>query len=549
MASGWNMADLWEAIAERQPDAIAVRQGRMQMSWQYLDRTAAALARSFLNAGLTHQSKVGLHLYNSSAYVAGTYAAYKAGMVPFNVNYRYAASELRHLYDNADCEAALFHASFAPAIDQIRLSLGVKIWICVGEEGYPIPDWAVDYDVIIADTPRGSTVKGPWGRGGDDLLLLFTGGTTGLPKGVMWTQNDWMDVLSFTPPDAGIATRDAVEAHADLLTRPDALRPVRLTVSPLMHGAGSGGMMRALSDAGTCVLLPSRRFNAEEMWGEVERLSVNVIGIVGQAFATPMLEALDGAPGRWNLSSVEQISSTGSMWSLENKQGLLRHMPGAVLFDSFSSSEAPGMGRSESTSAAPVATAKFMIGDDTAVFSEDGRRIAPGSPEPGLVALGKGIPLGYYKDPEKTARTFPVIEGRRWCLPGDWAHVLADGSLELLGRGSVCINTGGEKVFPEEVEEVLKRHPDIRDAIVVGLPDPRFGERICAVVEWIEGRGPADLATLKAFAAQQLSDYKMPRDLVALPSVGRGPNGKADYKATRECAAAAIAARSPARPG
>jgi fatty-acyl-CoA synthase len=275
------------------------------------------------------------------------------------------------------------------------------------------------------------------------------------------------------------------------------------------------------------------------LWSEVERLQATAVVLVGLAFSTPMLEALEANPGRWDLSSVRSMSSSGSMWSQENKRGLLSHCVNAVIFDSFGSSEAVGMGMSASAPGAEMATAAFALGPNCGVFTEDGRRVEPGSGERGLVAVAGFLPVGYYKDPEKSAKTFKVMEGVRWSVPGDWAEVNADGTLKLLGRGSVCINTGGEKVFPEEVEEALKTHAAIRDAVVVGVPDARFGERICAVVE-TEGGVEPGLAELSEHVRGQLAAYKAPRELVLVESIGRAPNGKVDYKAIRDLALVAL---------
>jgi acyl-coenzyme A synthetase/AMP-(fatty) acid ligase len=256
-----------------------------------------------------------------------------------------------------------------------------------------------------------------------------------------------------------------------------------------------------------------------------------------------MLEALEANPGRWDLSCVLMIGSSGAMWNVENKRGLIRHLPQVTLMDSFASSEAFGMGVSTMTAAGETATAKFMLGENAAVFTEDGRRVQPGSGERGRSAVGGFIPLGYYNDPKKTAETFPTFEGRRWSMPGDWATVEADGSISLLGRGNQCINTGGEKVFPEEVEEALKRHGSVRDAAVVGLPHPRFGETICAVVELRKGEPQPPTEELRAFVRDQLADYKAPRTVLFVDSVGRAPNGKLDYKAVK---ALAVSRTAPA---
>jgi acyl-CoA synthetase (AMP-forming)/AMP-acid ligase II len=260
---------------------------------------------------------------------------------------------------------------------------------------------------------------------------------------------------------------------------------------------------------------------------------VNSIVIVGQAFAGPMLEALDANPGKWDTSSVIQMGSSGVMWSQENKDALLNHIPQMLISDSFGSSEAVGMGMSVSAKGAAVKTAQFALGPNCVVFTEDGKRVEPGSGERGLVAVGGAIPLGYYKDEVKSAQTFRIFEDRRWTVPGDWAEVNADGTLHLLGRGSVCINTGGEKVFPEEVEEVLKTHASVRDAVAVGIPDTRFGETICAVVEAEPGHSP-ELDELSAHVKSRLAAYKAPRNVVVVSTIGRAPNGKVDYKRLKQ---------------
>jgi acyl-coenzyme A synthetase/AMP-(fatty) acid ligase len=249
-----------------------------------------------------------------------------------------------------------------------------------------------------------------------------------------------------------------------------------------------------------------------------------------------MLDALRAHPGRWDLTRLVAISSSGAMWNAQTKQDLLAHLPWAQMVDSYSSSEAMGVGQSITTASGVVETARFSVGPDCAVFTEDGRRVVPGSSERGLIALAGHGPAGYYKDPEKSARTFPLMEGRRWSVPGDWAVVEADGTISLLGRGSQCINTGGEKVFPEEVEEALKTHAAVRDAAVVGVPDPRFGERIVAVVEL--GEGGASEAVLRDHVRARLAGYKVPRRVLVLPTLGRGPNGKLDYASLKAVAAA-----------
>ena len=262
--------------------------------------------------------------------------------------------------------------------------------------------------------------------------------------------------------------------------------------------------------------------------------------MVGDAFGKPILQTLDANPGRWDLSSLLGITSSGVMWSHETKQGLLRHHPGMLLLDAFSSSEALGMGSSVSMAGAEAATAKFELTPTSIVIDEHNRPVTPGSGEIGRLAVGGRVPLGYYKDAEKTARTFLEIDGKRYSCPGDYATVDADGKITLLGRGSVCINTGGEKVFPEEVEEALKRHPSVADAVVVGVPDDKYGEAVTGVVELRPGE-TLDEAALIASVRSSLAGYKAPKRIIAVDTIGRAPNGKVDYKRIKSEAAQAIA--------
>ena len=537
----WNFADVWEAIAAAQPDHPQCIQAERTITWGQFDARADALAAHFIARGMGHRSKVAGYLYNGPEYLESYFAAFKGGFEPVNTNYRYGPEELVYLFDNADAEAVVFHAGFTDIVEAIRPRLpSVKTWIAVAEPGHPVPPWADDYDAIVATPPASRPVSAPWGRSGDDLLLLYTGGTTGMPKGVMWRQDDLFQVIG-AGGNAALGVLPATSI-ADLLARhagADHIRPLSLIAAPLMHGTGQFSAFINFNAGGTIACLPSRKFNAMELWNEAERLQATGIVIVGLAFSTPMLEALEAHPGRWDLSSVKAMSSSGSMWSQENKRGLLRHVTNAVIMDSFGSSEAVGMGVSASAPGAEVQTAAFMLGPNCAVFAEDGRRVEPGSGERGMVAVTGFLPAGYYKDEAKSAATFKIMEGIRWSVPGDWAEVNTDGTLTLLGRGSVCINTGGEKVFPEEVEEALKRHASVRDAVVVGVPDARFGERICAVVEPEAGATPT-LADLSEHVRSQLAGYKAPRELVVVESIGRSPNGKVDYKAIKDKALAAL---------
>ncbi len=537
----WNFADVYELVAAKVPDRPCQVQGDRVITWKQFDARADALAADMLAAGLTHQSKVAAYLFNGPEYLEVYIAAFKAGLAPVNTNYRYGHDEIVYLFDNADAEAVVFHAAFVELVERVRHELPkVRRWYCVADGTAPVPEWAVDYE-SVATTSVVGPVRGPWGRSGDDLLLLYTGGTTGMPKGVMWRQDDLFNVLG-----AGGNAVLGIPPASDLeevgsRVGPDGPSFVLLSACPLMHGTGQFSSLIAMNLGGAVVTLPSRHFDVRELLHEVERNKVNSIIIVGQAFAGPILDALDAEPAGYDLSSVIMMSSSGVMWAQDNKEGLLRHLPQAALFDSFGSSEAVGMGASVSTAGGASQTARFQIGPACAVFNDDGERVVPGSGERGMVAVSGFIPLGYYKDEAKTAQTFRTYEGQRWTVPGDWAEVNEDGTLVLLGRGSVCINTGGEKVFPEEVEEALKQHSDVRDAVAVGIPDNRFGETICAVVEAVPGATP-DLATLADHVKEHLAHYKAPRHLVLVDTIGRAPNGKVDYKRLKSLAVAQITA-------
>ena len=537
---GWNFADIWEVVAQQVPDAEAQVQGDRRVLWRDFDRRANGVAQAFLDAGVEEQDKVAQYLYNCPEYLESVFATFKAGLAPVNTNYRYLDDELLYLWDNGDVVAVIFHGTFTDRIEGIRERLPkVKLWLWVDDDSGPCPDWATPYeDTAAAGTQE--RVAGPWGRDGDHLLLLYTGGTTGMPKGVMWRQDDLVRSLvgTFNPavkeqdPDAELSIiRDAVQGPG--------MRS--MPACPLMHGTGQFTQLIILAGGGCTVTLESRHLDIEELLATVEGEAVNTIAIVGDAFAKPMLRALDANPGRWDISSLIMVSSSGVMWSEDVKQGLLKHHPGMMLVDAFSSSEALGMGQSVSTAAGTSTTAKFTLGENTKVITDDGREVLPGSGETGRVAVGGYQPVGYYKDPVKSAATFLEFEGKRYSVPGDYAQVEADGTLTLLGRGSVCINTGGEKVFPEEVEEALKTHQAVTDAVAVGVPDEKFGEAITAVVELTPGAS-LDEQDVIAHVKSQLAAYKAPKRVLTIDTIGRAPNGKVDYKRLKAWAAETVGA-------
>lgn len=534
----WTYAAIWESVAAAIPDELAIVQGNREMTWRTFDEAANGLAAHLLGSGISHQGKVAVYARNGPEYLIGTYAAVKISTVPFNVNYRYASEEVLFLLTSGDAEAVVFDAEFASLLEPIRARAGkAKAWIAYATPGHPVPDWATDLAAIVPQPQCPDTL---WERSEDDLLFIFTGGTTGMPKAVMWRQGDLLARGNYGGnPLLGLDPLPNPEA-AGTRAKATPIRSKSLIAPPLMHGTGMISAFTALSGGGTVLLTGTGQFDAEAIWDMAETYGASRMTVVGQPFAQPLLEALDANPGRWDISAMQFMFSSGAMWSIENKRGLIAHMPELAITDSFASSEAFGLGASTVTKDAQTETATFTIGPDCAVFAEDGRRIEPGSDEAGKVAVGGPIPLGYYNDEAKTRSTFVELEGRRWSMPGDWATVSADGTLTVLGRGSQCINTGGEKVFPEEVEEVLKRHPAVRDAAVSGLPDPRFGERIGALAELHSG-ATATPGELIDHVRAALSLYKAPRHLLIAPQIPRAPNGKMDYAAVKALLVAHLA--------
>jgi 3-oxocholest-4-en-26-oate---CoA ligase len=531
---GWNFAEIWEICAENLPDAVAQRQGDREVVWGDFDRRANGIARTLLDAGATEQDKVVQYLYNCPEYLESMFGAFKAGLVPVNTNYRYADDELVYLWDNADAIAVVFHGTFSERIAGLRDRVPrVRTWLWVDDGAGPCPEWAQPYeDAVRASSDR---VVAPWGRDGHQILMMYTGGTTGMPKGVMWRHDDLIHAVIptvqplFGGPEDYPALREAITAPGVQM----------LPACPLMHGTGQFTGFIALSTGGSITTLVNRHLDIAELLDTLEKHELQSLTIVGDAFAKPILAELDANPGRWPLSNLFMMTSSGVMWSEQVKQGLLEHVPHLLLVDAFSSSEAIGLGQSVSSAGAEAKTAKFTLGQNARVITDDGRDVEAGSGEIGRVAVRGHTPIGYYKDPAKSADTFVTIEGQTYSIPGDYAQVEADGTLTLLGRGSVCINTGGEKVFPEEVEEVLKSHPTVLDAVAVGLPDDKYGEAITAVVQPRDGE-QVDELTLIDHVKAHLASFKAPKRVVVVDTIGRAPNGKVDYRRLKREAAAEL---------
>jgi 3-oxocholest-4-en-26-oate---CoA ligase len=522
-SAGWTFADIWEFYARHLPDAPAQRHGGESSSWSEFNARANGIAAALLAGGVRQGDRVAQYLYNGPEYLETIFACWKLGLVPINTNYRYGDDEVAYIWENADAVAVVFDTSFTDRCARIRSKVPtVKQWIAVGSDA---PSWAVGYDSVVSPGSPTDDVAGSWGRSADDMLFLYTGGTTGMPKGTMWRQGDLLGSFEASnrvplgeyPSDAVLRERAAKPG------------PRNLPGAPLMHGTGLFNAMMNLNLAGSVVTLTQRSFDVIEFLDTVQNVGVNSTAIVGDAFAKPILRALDAEPKRWDITSLRVIVSSGVMWSAETKAGLLAHNPRLIMVDSLGSSEAIGMANNTTTSETKAKTAAFTLGPNTKVLTEDGREVAWGTGERGRVALRGFTPVGYWKDEAKSAATFPMFDGIRYSIPGDWATVDADGTIQLLGRGSQCINTGGEKVFPEEVEEVLKLYPGIVDAAVVGLPDERFGQAITALIELSPGAAVDDAGVI-AHVKERLASYKAPKRVFTIDTIGRAPNGKLDYK-------------------
>ena len=527
-------ATVWEAIADTIGDEAAIVQGPVRRTWRDFEDRAARLAGAFAEAGVGHDSKVALFLYNDPAYLEAYFAAFKLRAVPVNVNYRYLDDELHYLIENSDSEVVVFHSSLGDRIARVRERLPqVARWIEVADDDQHVEGAERYEEVLAASAPAPRITRSP-----DDIGMLYTGGTTGMPKGVMSRVGGGVTTgLTTLPPLLGLPphTPDEVPAAVARLAE-ERRRPISLVCCPLMHGTGIGiGSNPSMTFGGTILLLEDRHFDPTEVWDLAERERATSITVVGDAFARPLVRALEeeAAQGRErDLSGLLLVVSAGTMFSREMKDALVEHIPHLLILDLMAATEA-GMGQSLHSRTHPADTAAFALNPTAKVFTEDGREVAPGSEEIGMVAVRSDGGIGYYKDPEKTARTYREIDGVRYTFPGDFATVEADGRITLLGRGSQVINTGGEKVFAEEVEEVVKTHPAVEDCLVVGLPDERFGQRVAAVVSV---RQAVDVDAIRAHARERLASYKVPRAVVVVDTVPRAPNGKADYATARTLA-------------
>ena len=601
----YQLADLMESVADAVPGREAIVYGDRRLTFRQFDDRATQLAYYLQSQGIGPADRVGLYLYNCNEYLEGALAAFKLGASPVNINFRYVEEELRYLCDDADLKAMIFHREFAPRVAAVAHKLPLLKTLIVVEDGtsavgaQPVAPSLAEYESTIRDQP---TTRDFPERSGKDVYLLYTGGTTGMPKGVMWRHEDvfFAGLQGGNPGGPDITAPEQLAQNAAANTNPT----VTLPVAPLMHGNGHWASMIGMHGGGKVVLATSHRLDPHEIWSLVEREKVSVLSIVGDAMARPMAQALEeghvaqpgspvtagppavgdmaqaGSPATagssavgdvaqagfpasagpppaqssvspptshvppltshlsplipYDTSSVIALSSAGALFSEDVKDRLRDKKAAMLIIDAFGMSEAGHQGMNLGKNA--DGKLRFQIDAFTAVLDEDLRRIQPGSGNVGMLARTGRLPLGYWKDPEKTAKTFVTDpDGRRWVTAGDMATVEPDGTVVVLGRGSLCINSGGEKIYPEEVELALRSHPGVYDAVVVGVPDERWGQRVAAIVQ----PQPNTTLTLEELAdhcTTHIARYKLPRELHLVDQMQRSPAGKADYKWAKDVA-------------
>lgn len=529
MASQFHLADLFETVAATVPERLAIISDSARLTYAELDERTNRLASGLAANGLARGDTVAIYMMNRAEYLAAFIAVIKLGAVPFNVNFRYRAEELRYLFANASAAAIIHGAEYGEIVEALRPDLpGLKLTVAVEDGSGVCAEGSLAYAELI-ETPY----SGPWQRHDDDILLIYTGGTTGMPKGVMWPHRAFF----FACAGAGgyFNPHGPAQVPQDIADRAASAYPLKLfPVAPLMHGAALWAVWSAVLNGLTIVLDESPRFDPETVWDLAARTGVNMVQIVGDAMAIPLRDALRDNPGRWELSAIVNFGSGGAVFSGQVKADIKALLPdGATITDGMGSAETGTSGAAETSADGMM---RLPAGDNQKVVAGDGFAAVG---ETGFVARSGNIPVGYFGDAEKTAEVFRMIDGRLWSISGDAARLDADGMITVFGRGSTCINSGGEKNFPEEVEEALRAHPAILDAVVCGQADPRWGERVVGVASLRQGAGQPEFDALRDFLRERLAGYKLPKALVWVDEVMRSPAGKQDYRWAKETAAQA----------
>jgi 3-oxocholest-4-en-26-oate---CoA ligase len=533
VAVALNIADLAEHAIDAVPDRVALICGDEKLTYAQLEEKANRLAHYLMDHGVQQDDKVGLYCRNRNEIVIAMLGIVKAGAILVNVNYRYVEGELRYLFDNSDMVALVHERQYSDRVANVLPDTPNVKTVLVVEDGsdndYQRYGGVEFYEALAQGSPERDFGE----RSADAIYLLYTGGTTGFPKGVMWRHEDIYRVL-FGGTD--FATGEFVKDEYDLAKQAAANPPmIRYPIPPMIHGATQSATWMSIFSGQTTVLAPE--FNADEVWRTIHEHKVNLLFFTGDAMARPLLDALlahQGQDDDYDLSSLFLLASTAALFSPSIKEKLLELLPNRVITDSIGSSETGFGGTSIVAKDAPHSGGpRVTIDHRTVVLDEDGNEVKPGSGVRGFIAKKGNIPVGYYKDEKKTAETFRTINGVRYAIPGDYAQVEEDGTVTMLGRGSVSINSGGEKIYPEEVEAALKAHPDVFDALVVGVPDARYGQHVAAVVHARPGCRPS-LAELDSFVRSEIAGYKVPRSLWLVDEVKRSPAGKPDYRWAKE---------------
>ena len=534
----FNLGQVVETVAAAIPGRECVVYGDRRLTYADLRARGRRLASYLHGRGLglhterdrlegheSGQDHLGLYLYNGNEYLEGMFGAYLARVAPFNVNYRYVAEELRYLLTDARARGLVYHATFAPVLAEVLPDLPeltVLLQVADGS-GEPLLPGAVDYEETLATAAEAPPPVEP---SPDDLYILYTGGTTGMPKGVLWRQHD---IFRAAMGGRTYGTWELVESYEHLVKRILPNEDVRvMSIPPLMHGAAQWASFYYMT-MGATLVFPSdtRHVDPVDVWQTVERERVIGISVVGDAMARPVVEELER--GDYNPKTLLAFGSGGAMLSVGMKERLLARLPNLIISDVAGASET-GAQMGVNSASGSVSSGTFVPGPGTVVVSADlSRVLEPGDEEVGWLAQRGSVPLGYLGDPDKTARTFPTIDAERYSVPGDRARALADGQIELLGRDSVTINSGGEKIFAEEVEQALIRHPAVADVVVAGRPSERWGQEVVALVQVADGHAvTAD--ELVAEAGRHLARFKLPKAIAFLPHIVRSPSGKADYR-------------------
>lgn len=513
-----NVADLFEAVADAIPDRTPLILGERRLTYRELELRSNRLAHHLQSVGVKPGQHVGIHMRNCVEYVEALLACMKIRAVPINVNFRYTDVELAYVYTNSQMVALLVEGEFA------EIALGV------------VPQCPeIDHVLIIGDEyetalAAASDVRDFETRSDDDHFIIYTGGTTGMPKGVVWRHEDFF-FAALSGANLSGPPRRSLEEVVDAAianTNPTVL----LLIPPLMHGAAIYSLLTAFLMGAPRVL--TRSFDPLDVLRLVEAEKITGITVVGDAIARPIADAIAAADGKYDISSLKLIGSGGALFSPNLKEELKSRIPGLVIKDAFGASESGNDGVVEF---GEDGTKRIRSNPNMILVDEEFRRIEPGSDTVGYIARAGHVPLAYFDDPEKSAATFPVVDGVRMAVLGDMGTMEADGTIVLLGRGSMCINSGGEKVYPEEVEQALKTHPAVFDALVAGAPDARFGEKVAAVVQVRPGFEGVEPDALSEHCRIHVAGYKIPRSIVLVPAILRSPSGKADYRWAKETVA------------